>query len=470
MNTDLVIIGGGPGGYVAAIRAAQHGREVTLVEAGELGGVCLNRGCIPSKALIDVAEAVHRLPAEAARGLRAGPPHLDMAAFQSWKEQVVGRLRGGVARLLEGAGVKVVRGRARLTGPAAAEVDTDDGRRAIAFRSCILATGSVPVSLPQLPFDGEWVISSTEALSLQEVPRSLAVVGGGYIGLELAVAYRKLGAEVTVVELLDRLLPAVDPELVAVLGRSLERLGITVLLGARATGRVEAAGRPYLRVEAGGAAHAIPADRVLVTVGRRPASGGLGLEAAGVALDERGFIRVDHAMRTSVPHIYAIGDLTGPPLLAHKASRQGLVAAEAASGRPAAMDVEVIPAVVFTDPEIATAGLTESEARAQGYEVAVGRFPFGASGRALAQGRGEGLAKVVADRESGVLLGVHLVGHEAGSLIGEAGLALELGATATDLALTVHAHPTLPEVLMEAAEVALGFPIHVPKANPSGSG
>jgi dihydrolipoamide dehydrogenase len=461
VDTELLIIGGGPGGYVAALRAAQLGMQVLLAEERELGGVCLNRGCIPSKALVDMAELAHRLPAETARGIHTGPAEVDLAQFQRWKEQMVARLRDGVTSLLANQHVRVVKGRARLTGRFTAEIETEGLTVPVSFRSCILATGSTATALPGLPFDGTWAISSTEALTLEAIPRRLVVVGGGYIGLELGIAYRKLGAAVTVVEVLDRILPGTDPELVQVLTRSLDRLGIEVALGARVLGRVETKAGPALRVEAGGTARDLPADKVLITVGRTPLSADLGLQAAGVATNGRGFIPVNASLQTSAPNIYAIGDLTGQPLLAHKATRQGLVAAEAASGQPVAMDVRVMPAVVFTDPEIGVAGLTEAEAVAQGYEVTVGRFPFAASGRALTREQGEGIVKLVADRKSGTLLGVHIAGPDAGTLIGEAGLALEMGATAEDLALTIHAHPTLPEALMEAAEAALGFPVHV---------
>lgn len=462
VQTEVLIIGGGPGGYVAALRAAQLGKQVTLVEADALGGVCLNRGCIPSKALIDVANSFYRLGHEAGRGIRVAAARVEMPEVQAWKERLVRRLGGGIARLLAARRVTVLQGRGRLTGPKTAVVEGTAGSEAIAFEACILATGAVPVPLPHLPYDREWVLSSTEVLDLTEIPRHLAVVGGGYIGLELGIAFRKLGSQVTVVEALDRLLPAVDPEVVRVLARSLDRLGIEVLTGTRALGRAERDGQPCLRVAAGEQVRDLPADRVLVTVGRRPASDQLGLEAAGVVTDRQGYVRVNSSLQTSVPWIYAIGDLTGAPLLAHKASREGLVAAERIAGRPAAMDALIIPAVVFTDPEIATAGLTEAAARQRGIEPLVGRFPFAASGRALTQEHDEGFVKVVADRDTGALIGVHIIGPEAGNLIGEAGLALELGASAEDLALTIHAHPTLPEALVEAAEAALGRPIHVP--------
>lgn len=462
MDTQLLIIGGGPGGYVAAIRAAQLGLRVTLAEADALGGVCLNRGCIPSKALINAADSVHRMGREAARGILVSPPQVEMPALHAWKDQIVRRLGAGIAQLLAARNVTVVRGRARLTGRRTAEIATGAGVEPVRFDACILAAGSVPIDLPDLPVDGEWAITSTEALNLPEVPRRLVIVGSGFIGLEMGSAFRKLGADVTVVEVLDRLLPAMEPELVAVLARSLDALGVKVLLGARVTGRADRDGQAGVAVQQRTERFWLPADRVLVTVGRRPASDSLGLAAAGVTTDPRGWVQVNRSMATSVPGIYAVGDLVGGPLLAHKASREGIVAAEAAAGLPAAMDAQVIPAVAFTDPELAAAGLTEAEARRQGYDVQVGRFPFAASGRALVTGHGEGLAKVVVNRKSGVLLGVHIAGPEASNLIGEAALAIELGASAEDLALTIHAHPTLPEVLMEAAEAALGRAIHLP--------
>lgn len=462
MQTELLVIGAGPGGYVAALRAAQLGLQVTLVSAGPLGGVCLNEGCIPSKALIDAGNSAERMRREGERGIIAGPVRVEMDRLQAWKDRVVQRLSGGVAQLLAAREVQVLRGRCRLTSPTSALVEGVGGAQTIQFRSCILATGATSAALPHLPFDGSWILSSTEALSLQQVPRRLLVVGGGFIGLELGTAYRKLGAEVTVVEVLDRLLPGVDPEIVRVLTGSLRRQGIPVMLSTKAVGKVMIDGEPHLRVETNGSIRDLPADCVLVTVGRVPASRGLGLETAGVTVDTRGFVPVDASMRTNLPHIFAIGDLTGQPLLAHKASRQGLVAAEMAAGRPAAMEDVVIPAVIFTDPEIAVAGLTEDEARSRGHEPVVGRFPFAASGRALAQNHSEGMVKLVAERKGGRLLGVHIIGPEAGNLIAEAALALELGATAEELALTVHAHPTLSETLAEAAEAALGRPIHIP--------
>lgn len=452
-GTDLLIIGAGPGGYVAAARAGHLGLDVTLVEAAELGGTCLNEGCIPSKALISAANILHHAREAADRGIQFTDVRVEMAKLQAWKQKVISRLVSGVAYQQKQAQVNVVKGRARFEGPHDVVVEGPDGNQAFQFKHCIIAAGSREVELPFLKFDGERVLSARDALNLQEVPGDLVVVGGGYIGLELGIVYRKLGANVTVVEMMDQVLPGTDPDLVNVLMRKLRRLGVTVHTGARAKGLAEADGRTVLEVEAaGGKALQLPADKILVSVGRRPYTDGLNLQAAGVELDERGFIKTDEQCRTNVPHIYAIGDVAGGMLLAHKASHEGLVAAEVIAGQPSARDWVSVPAVVFTDPEIAYVGLTEAQAREQGYQVRVGKFMFTASGRALTLGETDGLVKIVSDAESGVVLGVQMCGPEVSEMIGEATLALEMGALAEDVARTIHPHPTLSEGIMEAAQ------------------
>ncbi|MFO7173051.1 MAG: dihydrolipoyl dehydrogenase [Bacillota bacterium] len=452
-GTDVLVIGAGPGGYVAAARAGHLGLDVTLVEAGELGGVCLNEGCIPSKALIAAANIVHHAREAADRGIHFTDLRVDMEKLQEWKDKVIRRLVSGVAYQQKQAQVNVVRGRARFEGPHDAVVEGPDGLQAFHFKYCIIATGSQPVELPFLKFDGERVLQARDALNLREVPEHLVVVGGGYIGLELGIVYRKLGAQVTVVEMMDQILPGTDPDLVNVLMRKLRRLGVTVHTRARARGLVEEGGRTVLQVEASdGQVLSLPADKVLVSVGRKPNTEGLNLAAAGVELDDRGFIKTDEQCRTNVPHIFAIGDVAGGMLLAHKASHEGLVAAEAIAGKPAAKDWVSVPAVVFTDPEIAYVGLTEQQAREQGYEVQVGRFQFTASGRALTLGETDGLVKIVADAKTGVVLGVQMAGPEVSEMISEAALALEMGALVEDIARTIHPHPTLSEGIMEAAQ------------------
>lgn len=469
-GTDVLVIGGGPGGYVAAIRAAQGGKDVVLVEKNALGGVCLNVGCIPSKALISAAEAYHGLAKEAQRGLQVESAAMDVKQLQTWKGGMVQRLTDGIGRLLQANDVQVVNGKARFTDDRTVMVETDGGSEVYSFEHAIIATGSRPVELPPFPFDGEHILSSSHALSLEEAPEHLVVIGGGYIGLELGMVYARLGSRVTVVEMMDQLIPGTNPELVQVVARNLRRLKVKVHLNTRAlewkeAGDGEGVSLTLQELDGGGAAKGDPftvaADKVLVSVGRRPNSEDLGLDRAGVAVDHRGFITVDDERRTSVPHIFAIGDVAGEPMLAHKASREGIVAAEVIIGEPAAYDPVSVPAVIFTDPEIAYVGLSEDQAKEQGYDVTVGRFPLMALGRALTMGQTDGYVKLIAEAESGVLLGAEMVGPEASNLISEVTLALEMGARLEDIAGTIHPHPTLGEAWMEAALVAMGTPIHI---------
>jgi dihydrolipoamide dehydrogenase len=463
-EVDVLVVGGGPGGYVAAIRAAQLGRKVTLVDKDELGGVCLNRGCIPSKALISAAERVQQLRESAHMGIRVdGDITVDLPELMKWKDGVVKKLTGGVATLLKGNKVEVIKGEAYFSGPDTVRIATEKESQTYQFKDCIIATGSRPAEIPTLPFDGERILSSTEVLSLREIPKRLLVVGGGYIGLELGTAYRKLGSEVTILEGTDNLLPGVDPSLVRMVARKLKKLGVTVVTGAMVQGGERSGDEVRVIARVKGEEQTYTADIVLVAVGRKPNTDELGLEQAGVRLDERGFIQVDRQMRTSVPHIYAIGDVAGGALLAHKASCEGKVAAEAIAGQPSEVDVRAMPFVIFSDPEIAYTGLTEKEAKEEGYDPVVSRFAFQANGRALTMEAADGFVQVVADKESKQLLGVQIVGPEASTLIAEAVLAIEMGANAEDLSLTVHAHPTLPEALMEAAEGVLGQAIHMVK-------
>lgn len=462
-GTDVVVIGGGPGGYAAAFRAAQLGKDVTLIEKADLGGVCLNVGCIPSKALISAASAYHRLlHLEAERGILADNVRVDVKKMQAWKQRVVKKLTGGIETLCKGNGVNVVRGTATFTAPDHVLVETANGSESYKFEHAIIATGSRPVELEALPFDGEVVLNSTQALALEEVPARLAVVGGGYIGLELGTVFAKLGSKVTVIEATPQLLPGTDPELVRVLARSLKKLGVDVHLQtlAQKVERTDQGARLHLASSRDGQETTLDVDRVLVTVGRRPNSEGLGLERIGVNVDERGFIQVDEQRRTSVRNLFAIGDVAGEPMLAHKATHEGLTAAAVIAGEPAAFEPATIPAVIFTDPEIAYAGLTEQAAKDAGYDVITGRFPFQASGRALTTGDDQGFVKVVAERETHVILGVQIAGPQASDLISEATLAIEMAARLEDVALTIHPHPTLPEAFMEAAEAALGRTIH----------
>ncbi|WP_457637411.1 dihydrolipoyl dehydrogenase [Oceanithermus sp.] len=456
---DLIVIGTGPGGYHAAIRAAQLGLKVAAVEAGAVGGVCLNIGCIPTKALLHAAETLEMAGKAAEFGLVYAEPERDLAKMGRWRDKVVKKLTSGVASLLKANGVELVRGFARFAGPHELEVD---GKK-LEAKKIIIATGSKPATLAGFEPDGENVLTSTEMLRVESgIPERLLVIGGGVIGLEFASIYARLGAAVTVVEYTDQILPGSDPELVKLLARSLKKQGIAIKTSTRAVGyeKVKEGLRVTVEPAAGGEQEVLEASKILLAVGRVPVTEGLNLEAAGVRTDERGFVPTNQHMETNVPGVYAIGDVTRPPLLAHKAMKEGLVAAEHAAGKPAEFDQQ-IPAAVYTHPEFASVGMTEAEARERGIEVAVGRFPLSASGRALTLQQTEGMVKVIADAESDLLLGVHILGPGASDLIAEAALALEMAATATDLALTVHPHPTLSENLMEAAENLHGEAIHI---------
>lgn len=462
-SVDLLIVGSGPGGYVAALRAAGLGRQVTLVDKAEVGGVCLNVGCIPSKALITVANEYYRLNSAQQRGIHVESAKIDMPELQSFKSRVVERLTGGVRQLLEAQGVSVVTGEARFVDDHAVRVVSEYGSQKLAFRQAVIASGSRPRELPELPFKTPLVMDSTDLLAAQEVPERLLVIGAGYIGLELGTAFAKLGSQVTVVESLPQILSGIDPALARPVARRLTALGVATKLStaAQSIAAVSDNVAAITLKGASGSSEVIEANRVLVTVGRKPNTDQLDLERAGVRVNEAGFIVVDSRMRTDNPDIAAIGDVVPGPMLAHKASYEGKVAVESLSGQSSQSDWVAMPAVIFTDPEIAWAGMTEHDAHEAGYHPVVGRFPFAANGRALTLDDAVGEAVVIADQESGLLLGVQLVGPEVSSLIAEGTLALEMAATLEDLALTIHAHPTLSESIMEAAEVALGRPIHV---------
>jgi dihydrolipoamide dehydrogenase len=453
-QADVVVLGAGPAGYVCAIRLAQLGKKVTVIDKGEVGGVCLNVGCIPSKALIYAGSLVEKMMHASDFGIEfSGKPKVNLPKLMKWKSSVVGKLTGGVANLLKANGCTFVAGEAKFTGTKTLQV----GTRQISFNQCVIATGSRPTKLPGFDVDQKRIVDSTGALALSEVPGTMLCVGGGYIGLELGTFYSKIGTKVTVVEALPNLLTGVDPELTQVVARGLQKRGVDVKLNTKVKGAKVGKKGVEVQFEKGSGVY----DVVLVTIGRVPNSENLGLEQAGLKTDAKGFLTVDAQRRTSVPGIYAIGDIAGQPLLAHKGSKEGLVAAEAIAGKKAAYDVRAMPAVIFTDPEIATVGLTEAEAKQKGHEVKVGRFPFVANGRALSVGEPDGFVKMIGDAKTGRLLGVHIVGVEASNLIAECALAIEMGAQVEDLALTVHAHPTLPETLMEAAEATLGHAVHI---------
>jgi dihydrolipoamide dehydrogenase len=457
---DAVVIGAGPGGYVAAIRLAQLGKKTALVERASLGGVCLNWGCIPSKALIAAANLVEDVRGAAERGILADAPRVDVARLRAFKDEVVKKLVGGVGQLEKGNGVEVVKGTARFVSPTAVEVTGGAEPLRLEARAFILATGARTIEIPGFAFDGKDVWSAREAVDLPEVPGRLVVVGGGVIGLELGTVYAKLGSKVTFLEALPQILTGIDPEAVRLVQKGLRQRGATVHVGAKALGWERRGAALVVRAEVGGQPLELECDKILVAVGMRPSVDGLGLEAAGVKVGPKGFVEVDAQYRTSAPSVFAIGDLAGGPLLAHKASKEGEIAAEVIAGKKSARDWVAMPAAIFSDPEVAAVGLSEEEARARGHDPIVGKFAFAALGRAIAIDHTEGFVKVVADRSSKLLLGVTICGHEASDLIAEAALALEMRAYLEDVALTVHAHPTLPEAFMEACKAALGEAIH----------
>ena len=451
-EVDVAVIGGGPGGYSAAFRCAELGLETVVVDTGKrLGGACLFEGCIPSKALLHVAAVLGE--AERARefGVDFGEPRISLDPLRKWKsERVIGKLARGLTSVARGKNVEVVGGRAVFEDARKLRVQGDEPQ-AIRFKHVIVATGSQPAPLPGLTLVSDRILDSTAALELPEIPARLLVIGGGYIGLELGQVYAALGSQVTLVEMTDGLLPGVDRDLVQPLARRCEKTFASIHLGTRVSDLREVGDTIQARVGEDTATF----DRVLVAVGRRPETAGLGLETTRARLTERGFIEVDERGRTADPHVWAVGDATGEPMLAHRAMRQGKVVAEAIAGRPVAFDNVVIPAVVFTDPEIAWCGLTETAAAAAGQTVKVARFPWAASGRAATLGRSDGATKLFVDPDTGRVLGVGIVGPGAGELIAEGALAVETAMLAEDLALTIHTHPTLSETLMEAAETLL---------------
>jgi dihydrolipoamide dehydrogenase len=455
VHTQVLVLGSGPGGYSAAFRAADLGLDVVMVERYEaLGGVCLNVGCIPSKALLHVAKVMAEAETVGAHGVSFGTPEVDVDALRGWKDGVVGKLTGGIAQMAKGRKVQVVRGEARFTGPNLLAVAGPDGESTVSFEHAIVAAGSRSVQLPGIPHDDPRVMDSTGALELAEVPERLLVVGGGIIGLEMATVYDALGSQVTVVELLDGLIPGADRDLVKPLEKRIRERYAAIHLGTKVEA-IEARDDGLHATFSGDVDDAV-FDRVLVAVGRTPNGAGLALDTAGVEVDDRGFIAVDAQQRTNVGHIYAIGDVTPGPMLAHKATAEAHVAAEVIAGHDVAFEPRGIPNVAYTDPEVAWVGLTETEAKDQdiAYESSV--FPWSASGRALAIEAANGLTKLLRDPETGRVLGAGIVGANAGELIAEPGFALEMGADVSDLALTIHPHPTLSETVTFAAEVADG--------------
>jgi dihydrolipoamide dehydrogenase len=457
LHVEVLVLGAGPGGYTAAFRAADLGKQVVLVERyPDLGGVCLNVGCIPSKALLHAAKLITETEEMAEHGVSFGKPKVDLDTLRNWKaKDVVAKLTGGLGALAKQRKVTVVQGVAKFTGPNSLEVATAEGTKTISFNNAIIAAGSQAIKLPFQP-DDERVMDSTGALALADVPKRMLVIGGGIIGLEMGTVYDALGSQVTIVELGGQLIPGCDADLVRPLAKRMEKRFAKILLNTGVTGMEAKKDGIQVTLKAGDSSETQIFDRVLVAIGRRPNGKTIGAEAAGVTVDERGFIAVDKQMRTNVPHIFAIGDIVGQPMLAHKAVHEGKIAAEVIAGHKVEFQALVIPSVAYTDPEVAWAGMTEIEAKTKGIEIEKGAFPWVASGRALSLGRTEGMTKLIMDKETGQVIGAGIVGSHAGELLAEAVLAIEMGATAEDIGLTIHAHPTLSETICFAAEMAEG--------------
>lgn len=458
VKTEVVVIGAGPGGYVAAIRLAQLNKKVVLIDKDKLGGICLNYGCIPSKAMIYASEFFDKIKKSSSMGINADNVSMDFTKMQEWKDKIVLKLNKGIRLLCKQNKINVIKGTGFFENSNRLRVTNGNGVSYIDFEKAIIAVGSKPVELLNFKFDGKKIISSTEALYLDEIPKNLVVIGGGYIGLELGTVYAKLGSKVHVVEMANQILPGFDKGIVTVLQKNLEKLNIKIYTNAKAdkfeNDKVVVNSKEKGKI-------LLDADNVLVAVGRYPIANEIGLENTKIKLDGRGFVKVDENLRTDDENLYAIGDVSVGPMLAHKASSQGKFVAEMIAGNRDSYENAVVPAVIFTDPEIATVGLDEQEAKDNGIKTKIGKFPFSISSRAMTKNETEGFVKVIADEKSNKIIGVQIIGSDASDLISEAGLAIKMNATLDDLALTIHPHPTLSESLMEAAEATMGKSIHI---------
>mgnify|MGYP001772602121 CR=1 FL=1 len=455
---DAVVIGGGPGGYVAAIRLAQHGKKTALVEREFIGGECLNYGCIPSKILIENVKHFYKLSNSGL--LRNG--EFDWSSLQEKKKKLVNRIREGVEYLLKGYNVKIYKGEAKITTDSMVNIDNGSGAsKKIYGENIVIATGTSPISLPEIPYDHNRVISAKEALELSTIPSSLLIVGGGAIGLELGTIYAKLGSKVTIVEIMDQLLPGIEKDIVRLIERRLKQLGVNIFLSSRVVSSEVKENKVKTVIETPSETIEHVSDYALVSVGKRPLASHIGLDNIGIQLNEKGFIKIDEYCRTSLENIYAVGDITGPPFLAHKASKQGIIAADNISGKKKIFDASTIPLAIFTDPEIAMVGLTKDEAEKMNYKVKVARFSYSSLGRAIAEEESEGFIRIILEQDSGTILGVQIVGSRATEIIGEAALAVKNKLPVDKLADTIHPHPTFSELYSEVAEAALFKPIHM---------
>ena len=460
-SSEVVVIGSGPGGYVAAIRLAQLGKEVTVITQDKIpGGVCLLSGCIPSKALIEAAKRWEIVQNSKSMGILSENPSLDFKSTQNWKNKIVQQLGQGVSQLLQGHRIRVMQGRASFSTSHQLKVETEQGLREIRFEQAIIATGSASRELPDLDFDHEFILSSEDILQLQEIPQSLLIVGAGYIGLELGQVFAKLGSKVTIIEAMEEILPELDEEILRPLKRKLKASNIEIKLKTQIQNCEKKNQKLKITLRSENAQpESLEADKILIAIGRSPHSKNLGLEALGIEVDSKGFITVNEKCQTMLSHIYAIGDVTGGMMLAHKASRQGIVAAANIAGHPDAFD-NIVPAVIFSDPEIAYVGLSEKKAKSQGLQILTGTFNFAANGRALTLEENTGLVKIIAEKVSKRIIGAQMCGPHVSDLIAELTLAIEMGARLEDLALSIHPHPTLSEAVHEATESAMGMAIH----------
>ncbi|MHA2274667.1 MAG: dihydrolipoyl dehydrogenase, partial [Candidatus Kariarchaeaceae archaeon] len=463
---DVMIIGAGPGGYPAAIRASQLGKTVAIIDKGTIGGECLNWGCIPSKAMISASDFYYKAKTESSRmGINIDGITVDLPKLKSWKQSVQDRLISGIKQLLKANKVKTYLGTAKIMNRNQVSVSLNDGGdETIDFEALIIATGTQFISLPGFEIDETLILSSKGLFDLDQLPEELICIGGGIIGIELGTVFAKLGSKVKVVELLPQLMTGVDKRIVRQVEKKLKTLGVEVFLESKGKSYTINDGKIKLTIEGKAGEQVITGDKILLSIGKKASTDSIGIENAGIKLDSKGFITVDQQLRTNVSNIFAIGDCTGLPFLAHKATKQGIIAAEVIAGKNSVADFKTIPSAIFTDPEIAIAGVTEAEAKEKGLDVMIGQAAFAASGRAMSILEEDGFVKVISDANDGVLLGVEIVGPHASDLISEAALALEMGATAEDVGFTVHPHPTLPEMLMEAAEAIEGKAIHVPNA------
>jgi len=463
VTTEVLVIGAGPGGYVSAIRAAQLGKKVILIDKdSKLGGVCLNTGCIPTKAMIHASDYYYTLKKAATMGIIIKDYSLDLQKMREWKDGILAKLERGIAGLCKSNGITVIHGTAKFESQTKVLVEGTPDISSITFQNCIIATGSSSIEIPGFHYDKRIILSSEEALELHEIPKSIVIIGGGYIGTELGTVFGKLGSYVSIIEATENLIPVIEHDLVQPVTNKLSEFNVKIYFSSKAVSYEEKDGKAIVKIQdKDGKEQYLEGDKVLVVVGRKPNTKEVGLEKAGIALNEKGFIKVDKQMKTNVPGIFAIGDVVGQPMLAHKASREGKIAAEVICGMNSEFDNKVIPFVVFNDPEIASVGLTEAQAKEKGFDVIIGKFPFSALGRALTLNKTDGFVKYVAEKDTGLILGVHAVGPSTSDIISEATLAIEMGAKLEDIASTIHPHPTLPESLMEAAEVTMGKAIHI---------